>query len=58
MLAFGIGTLPTLVGLTVFQSKLKRFLELSYVRFILGATIILLAVFQLYNAWMKMNMLG
>jgi sulfite exporter TauE/SafE len=58
MLVFGFGTLPTLVGLTVFQSKLNRFLDLSYVRFILGATIVLLALYQLYNAWMKMNTLG
>lgn len=54
MLMFGIGTLPTLVGLTAFSSKLNGFLEKSYVRFSLGAVVIIMACFQFYNASLKL----
>lgn len=47
MLSFGVGTLPTLVGLTAFNSKLNSILEHSYVRLILGVMIISMAFLQL-----------
>ncbi|GHB74694.1 membrane protein [Psychrosphaera saromensis] len=50
MLAFGLGTLPTLVGMTLINAKLNSILNHSYVRFVLGSSVILMAVWQFYFA--------
>jgi hypothetical protein len=55
MLLFGLGTLPTLVGLTGINAKLNRILERTYVRFMLGSVIIIMAVSQLYLALIKLQ---
>ncbi|NVK24847.1 MAG: sulfite exporter TauE/SafE family protein [Gammaproteobacteria bacterium] len=55
MFMFGLGTLPTLVGLTAFNSKLNSILEQSYVRLFLGSIVILMALFNLFMTLQKTN---
>ena len=47
MLSFGIGTLPALIGMTLFNSKLNSVLSNKIVRLGFGITIIVLAILQL-----------
>lgn len=58
MLFFGLGTLPTLVGLTAFNIKLNSILAKTYVRFTLGAMVIILALILLLNTITKLQMLS
>lgn len=55
MFCFGLGTVPTLVGLTSFNAKLNSILAKSYVRSALGGIVILLAVYQLIIALQKLQ---
>ena len=58
MFCFGLGTLPTLVGLTAFNTKLNSILAKTYVRFALGVTVIILALFLLFNTITKMQIIS
>lgn len=58
MLFFGLGTLPTLVGLTAFNSKLNSILAKTYVRFALGVTVIVLALILLFNTITKIQIIS
>lgn len=58
MLFFGLGTLPTLVGLTAFNTKLNGILAKTYVRFALGTTVIVLALILLFNTITKLQVLS
>ena len=58
MFAFGLGTLPTLVGLTAFNTKLNSILAKTYVRFVLGVMIILMAVTLLFNTITKLQIVS
>lgn len=55
MLSFGLGTLPTLVGLTLINAKLNSILNQTYVRFALGASVILMAIWQLINVFNRFD---
>lgn len=57
MFCFGIGTLPTLVGLTAFNSKLNGIFSKTSVRFALGVIVILLAINQFVAAYQKVQVL-
>lgn len=50
MLFFGLGTLPTLIGLTLVNAKLNSILNHTYVRFVLGFSVMVMAVWQFYFA--------
>ncbi len=49
MLAFGIGTLPGLIGMTSFNTKLANTLKKPLIRFVFGGLIIVMAILQLYT---------
>lgn len=55
MISFGIGTLPTLVGLTAFNSKLNGILKQYYVRFILGTIVVVMALYSLFTTLTKLS---
>lgn len=57
MFIFGIGTLPTLVGLTLINAKLNSIFNHSYVRFILGLSVIIMAIWQFYFAFNRIMFL-
>ena len=58
MIAFGLGTLPTLVGLTAFNTKLNSILEKTWVRFGLGVLVILMAILLLIGTIAKLNIVS
>lgn len=55
MFVFGIATLPALVGLTSFNNKLAMYVKQKKIRFVFGIFIILMASFQLYTTWLKLQ---
>ncbi len=50
MLAFGLGTLPALLGMGLFAASLGRFLQRKSVRLTAGFLVIVIAIIQLYHA--------
>lgn len=52
MLGFGLGTLPNLVLMGVFATRLGLLLKKPWLRQLAGATVILLAMWQLYMAFL------
>jgi sulfite exporter TauE/SafE len=56
MLFFGLGTLPTLVGLTLVNAKLNLILNRSYVRVLLGVSVMLMALWQFYIAYNRITL--
>ncbi len=58
MFFFGLGTLPTLVGLTTLNSKLNSILSKTWVRFALGVTVIILALSLLFNTITKLQVIS
>lgn len=58
MACFGIGTLPTLVGLTAFNSKLNSILTKTWVRFSLGLSVVLMAIVLLFNTITKLQLIS
>lgn len=53
MLSFGVGTLPTLVGLTAFSTKLKQVFQNSYFRVVFGGLIFIMAIYHFVIALQK-----
>ena len=54
MILFGIGTLPTLVGLTAFSAKLNAIINNKRVNLFLGILVLLLATMQLVKSISKL----
>ena len=55
MVSFGLGTLPTLVGFTAFNSKLNSIFQQSDVMLLLGTIVILLALYNLFITLDKLS---
>lgn len=55
MVFFGLGTLPTLVGMTAFNTKLNSILGKTYVRFALGVSIVIMALILMFNTITKLQ---
>jgi sulfite exporter TauE/SafE len=58
MLAFGVGTLPAMLGLTAAAPALTSFLEDRTVRRLIGFALVVLAVWTLLMVWGSMNQPG
>lgn len=55
MLAFGAGTLPSMLGLTVAAPAMAQFLEDKTVRRLIGFALVVLAIWTLVMMWGAMN---
>ena len=53
MFCFGLGTLPAVVGMTVFNSQLNQQLKNNKIRLFFGAVIVIMALYQLYLTYQK-----
>lgn len=58
MTIFGLATLPTVVGMTVFSNHLSRIFSHSYTKIILGLIITFAGLYQISNAFYKLNALN
>ncbi len=55
MFCFGLGTLPGVVGMTVFNSKISIYLRNANIRLFFGTLIIIMALYQLYVTYQKLT---
>jgi len=55
MLCFGLGTLPTLVGLTSFSAKINVMLQQQMMRLILGVVVIIMGLYHTSMAIHKLS---
>jgi sulfite exporter TauE/SafE len=55
MLAFGVGTLPSMLGLTMATPALNTLLRDSVVRKVIGFAMVLLAAWSLFMIWMSLQ---
>lgn len=55
MFMFGIATLPALIGMTSLNNKLAIYIKQKKIRTVFGMFIILMASYQLYTTWLKLQ---
>lgn len=53
MAAFGVATLPALIGLTAFNTKLSHYLQKTGIRLLFGLIIVAMALYSLSNSIFK-----
>ncbi|MDA8621495.1 sulfite exporter TauE/SafE family protein [Psychrosphaera sp.] len=53
MFFFGLGTLPAVIGMTVFNSQLNQYLKNSNIRLFFGGVIVIMALYQLFLTYQK-----